>query len=47
MAAGTGQLMELETVNDRIIIILRNMVEIFDGIGYHSLAYMPGNRCVV
>lgn len=38
MATGTGQAMELETVNDGIVIILRNLIVIFDRNGYHSLA---------
>ena len=40
MATGTGQAVELETVNDGIVIILRNLIVIFDGNGYHSLACM-------
>ena len=38
MATGTGQAVELETVNDGIVIILRNLIVIFDRNGYHSLA---------
>ena len=40
MATGTDQAMELETVNDGIVIILRNLIVIFDRNGYHSLARM-------
>jgi len=36
--------MELEAANDRIVIILRNLIVIFDRNGYHSLAYMSGYR---
>ena len=38
MATGAGQAVELETVNDGIVIILRNLIVIFDRNGYHSLA---------
>lgn len=40
MPTGAGQPVELEAVNDRIIIILRNLIVIFDRNGYHSLAYV-------
>ena len=40
MAARTGQAVKLEAVYNGFIIILRNLIVIFDGNGYHSLACM-------
>ena len=37
MAAGTGHLMKLDTIYDRIIKGLRNKVAILDKNGYHSI----------
>jgi len=37
MPAGTGQPVKLEAIYDRIVIILRKLVVIFDRNEYHSL----------
>lgn len=37
MATGTGQLMELELINNRIIKGLRNLVAILSKNGYHGI----------
>lgn len=37
MAAGTGQLMERQLINNRIIKGLRNLIAILSKNGYHSI----------
>lgn len=42
MAAGTRELMKLNTINDRIIKGLRNMIAILDKNGYHNIVNRHG-----
>lgn len=42
MTAGTGDLVKLDAINDRIIKGLRNMLAIMDKNGYHSIVNRDG-----
>lgn len=42
MTAGTRDLMKLNTINDRIIKGLRNMIAILDKNGYHNIVNRHG-----
>ena len=44
MPTGTGQLMELDLINNRIIKGLRNMIAILSKNGYHSI--VNGHRFI-
>lgn len=46
MPAGTGQLMELDLINNRIIKGLRNMIAILSKNGYHSIVNGRRFTCV-
>ena len=45
MRAGTGQLVKLNFINNRIIKGLRNLVAISDKNGYHSIVNRHRNTC--
>ena len=47
MAAGAGELVELEAIDNRIVIILRKVIVIFDKNDYHSLALLTQLETVV
>lgn len=46
MRAGTGQLVKLKIINNRIIKGLRNLIAIPDKNGYHSIVNRHRNTCV-
>ncbi|MGN0359272.1 MAG: hypothetical protein ACI4EM_00875 [Hominisplanchenecus sp.] len=46
MGTGTGQLVKLEVINNRIIKGLRNLIAIPDKNGYHSIVNRHRNTCV-